>query len=481
MRKFLIAFGVALLFASPARPKSAAEDSGAPKVSQLEYFIATEMERQGIPGLSMAVVGPDFTWAKGFGFADLENRVPATEQSSYRMASVTKPMTAIAILDLVEEGKIELDAEVQTYVPWFPKKQYPITIRQLLGHIGGMSHYRNYMTEGRIREPKNTREAIAIFQDFDLIAEPGTKYSYSSYGFNLLGAVIEGASGRSYGEFMRERVWGPMGMTSTRMDDPREIIPNRVRGYTFENGTVRNSEYVDISSRFAGGGTRSTVLDMTRLAREVGRVLDPATVTTMWTTLATRDGKETGYGLGWSVGPLGGRPSSGHSGSQQETRTLLVHLPREGYTIAVASNYEDASLWPFVNRAGLVFLGDTWGIRPYVDKDEKLLEHIWVDDRMLRPEDIRKLKLDRKTKAKLEQWSRDWYALLSDDFVRARPEDVAASLRGRTIIPNYANELLNVAERRKDSQLAALVAELYPRWASSDNVKKRMAAITGGN
>ena len=477
MRKFLTLFVAATLFASTAHPRSAAEDSGAPKFAQLEQFIAAEMQRQEMPGLSMAIVGPDFTWAKGFGFADLENRVPAAEQSSYRMASVTKPMTAIAIMDLVEEGKIDLDAEVQTYVPWFPKKQYPVTIRQLLGHIGGMSHYKNYNVEGRIREPKNTREAIAIFQDFDLIAEPGTKYNYSSYGFNLLGAVIESATGRPYGEFMRERVWRPMGMTSTRMDDPREIIANRVRGYSMVDGKLLNSEYVDISSRFAAGGTRSTVLDMTRLAREVGRVLGPATVETMWTTLATRDGEKTGYGLGWVVGPLGGRPYVGHSGSQQETRTLLVHLQREGYTIALASNYEDASLWPFANRAGLLFLGDTWGIRPYVDKDEKLLEHIWVEDRMLRPEEVRKLKLDRRTKTKLEQWSRDWFALLTDDFVRARPEEVAESLRDRTIIPNYANELLNVAERRKDPQLAALVAELYPRWAAAGNVKKRIAAI----
>jgi CubicO group peptidase (beta-lactamase class C family) len=453
MRKFLSVFLVALWTVAAAAADAPIDD--------FERFIRSEMERQGIPGLSVALVTPELIWSNGFGFADLENRVRATEHSSYRMASVTKPMTAIAILELVEQGKVDLDAEVQVYVPSFPKKAYPVTIRQLLGHIGGISHYRNYEMEGRIREPKNTKEAIAIFQDFDLVAAPGTKYVYSTYGFNLLGAVIEAASGRTYGDFMREHVWRPMGMNATRMDDPREIITNRVRGYTFENGRLRNSEYVDISSRFAGGGTRSTVLDMLRLAREVGNVLKPETVDLMWTSLATSDGEKTGYGLGWSVSTVAGKFQVAHSGSQQETRTL-------------ASNLEEAALNRFANRAALIFLGDVWGMRPYVDNadDQKL-----VDQTSLLPDEIRKLRVDRRTRQKLERWAREWQALLTPEFVRANPEEVAESLRGRTIIPNFANELLNLAERRNDAQLAALVKELYPRWAAHEGIRKRIEAI----
>ena len=331
------------------------------EIRSFEQFAAEEMARQKIPGISVAVKSGDFEWSRGFGFADVENQVPAKAESSYRMASVTKPMTAVAVLELVEEGKIDLDAEVQTYVPYYPRKQHKVTVRQLLAHQGGISHYRDYSKEGRIREPKNTREAIAIFADFDLINEPGTAYSYSSYGFNLLGAVIEGASGKSYGEYMTETVWKPLGMTSTRMDDPRALIPNRVTGYTLgDDGTLRRSEYVDISSRFAGGGTRSTVTDMIRFIDGIagGKVLKAETVDGAWTQTPTRDRRYTSYGLGFSVYTRNGRWVVAHSGSQQETRTLMMMMPRERFAIAIASNFEDANLGAFENRLIELFLGD---------------------------------------------------------------------------------------------------------------------------
>jgi CubicO group peptidase (beta-lactamase class C family) len=332
------------------------------QLRDFEDFVAKKMTANQIPALSVAVMKGGFLWSKGFGFADLENKVPATADSSYRMASVTKPMTAVAVMKLVEQGKIDLDAEVQKYVPYFPRKNHPVTVRQLLGHLGGISHYRNYSVEGHIKEHKNTREALAIFQDFDLTGEPGTRYRYSSYGYNLLGAVIEGASGKPYGEFMTTEVWGPLGMTSTRMDDPRAVIPNRVRGYELADGKLRNSEFVDISSRFAAGGTRSTVVDMIRFAQGVdaGKVLERETVDLMWTGLVTRDGTATRYGLGWSVGPMGGRFRAAHGGSQQETRTELLYLPRENFAVAVATNLEDANLSIFLDRLALLFLGDSW-------------------------------------------------------------------------------------------------------------------------
>lgn len=352
---------VLLALPLPAQERYAAE------IRQLEQFIEAKMKETGMTAISVAIVKDDFLWQKGFGLADVENNVPATAESSYRMASVTKPMTAVGIMKLVEQGKINLDAEVQTYVPYFPKKQYPVTIRQLLGHLGGISHYKNYATEGRIREPKNTREAIRIFEDFDLVAEPGTRYNYTSYGYNLLGAVIEGASGRSYGEFMLDEVWKPLGMTSTVMDDPRAIIPKRVRGYTMEGGKLRNSEYVDISSRFAGGGTRSTVGDMIRFVQGVadGKVLKPETVRMMWTPQTLRAGTFTNYGLGFGFAPSSGRFVVAHSGSQQEVRTDFGWLPGERFGYALASNFEEASLDDFASRIALIFLGDTWNVSSY--------------------------------------------------------------------------------------------------------------------
>lgn len=196
-------------------------------IKLFDEFVQKQMALDKTPGLSVGFMKGDFVWAQGYGYSDLENRVPTKPESAYRLASVTKPMTAVAILQLVEKGKINLDAEVQTYVSYFPKKPWPVTVRQLLGHLGGISHYKNAEQELHIKTRKSTREAIAIFENFDLVAEPGTRYSYTSYGYNLLGAVIEAASGMSYGEYMRQNVWQPLGMSDTRMDDPLEVIPNR--------------------------------------------------------------------------------------------------------------------------------------------------------------------------------------------------------------------------------------------------------------
>jgi CubicO group peptidase (beta-lactamase class C family) len=317
-----------------------------------DEFAQKQMALDKTVGVTIGFMKDDYVWVKGYGYADLENKSPAKAESAYRLASVTKPMTALAILQLVEKGKINLDAEVQTYVPYFPKKPWPITVRQVLGHLGGISHYKNPANELHIKEHRSTREAIAIFENFDLVAEPGTRYSYSSYGYNLLGAIIEAASGMSYGDYMKQNIWQPLGMTNTRMDDPLEVIPNRVRGYQLVNGQVKNSEFIDISSRFAAGGTRSTVPDLLKFAKGIidGRVLKSDTMETMATSMSTRAGRLTNYGMGWETSPYNGRYIITHSGGQQETRTLLYILPTRKLALAVAVNFEGSNPGVYLDR-----------------------------------------------------------------------------------------------------------------------------------
>jgi CubicO group peptidase (beta-lactamase class C family) len=353
MRRATLPFLLVFLFATAA----VAEPHDA-KLRELEAFIEKTMKEQQMPGLSVAIVTRDFRWSRGFGFADLENDVEATADSSYRMASVSKPMTAAAILKLADDGKLDLDADVHTYVPYFPRKPHPVTIRQLLGHLGGISHYRDYDREGRLKEPKTTRESIAIFADWELVHEPGTKYLYSSYGYNLLGAVIEEVSKQPFGTYLRENVWKPLGMNATVMDDPRAIIPHRVDGYVLENGKLLRSEYVDISSRFGGGGTRSTVGDMVRLFEGLaeGKVLKAESRELAWKSQWTKDGKPTSYGLGFGVEVLKGFEGIAHTGSQQETRTSLTMVPSRRFLVALASNFEDAKLAPIKAKIVDLFL-----------------------------------------------------------------------------------------------------------------------------
>ncbi|HEX6717812.1 MAG TPA: serine hydrolase [Pyrinomonadaceae bacterium] len=337
------------------------------ELKEFDDFVARQMKLDKTPGLTIGFMKDSFVWVKGYGFADLENRVPAKPESAYRLASVTKSMTAVAIMQLVDKKKIDLDAEVQTYVPYFPKKQWPVTVRQVLGHIGGISHYKNADKELHIKEHKSTREAIAIFQDFDLIAEPGTRYNYSSYGYNLLGAIVEAASGMSYGEYMKQNVWGPAGMTDTRMDDPQEVIPNRVRGYRLVNGEVKNSEFVDISSRFAAGGTRSTVPDLLKYAKSIidGRLLSSESMISATTSMSTRDGRLTNYAMGWDARPFNGRYILTHSGGQQETVTLLYILPARKLALAIGMNFESGNPGVYLDRLFQIVSGMPLQIQYY--------------------------------------------------------------------------------------------------------------------
>ena len=339
-----------------------------------ENYVKERMAFDRGVGISVGFIKDDFIWAKGFGYADLENKTPTKADSAYRLASITKTFTAIGILQLVEKGKIDLDAEVQTYVPYFPKKKWPVTIRLVLGHLGGISHYRDYDKEGHIKEHKNTKEALAIFSDFDLVAEPGTKYNYSSYGFNLLGAVIEGASGQSYGDYIKENIFVPLGMENSRLDDPVELIPYRVRGYRIINNQIRNSEYVDISSRFAGGGTRSTAVDMLKYARGVieGKLFKKETAEMMFTSMATREGQLTGYGMGWSVNPWNGHFQVAHGGAQAETATYLLILPKIKFALFMGSNREGFPLHSYAERLTELVLNQDLNSSPYAAGKENL-------------------------------------------------------------------------------------------------------------
>ncbi|MGK5030367.1 serine hydrolase [Janthinobacterium sp. MDT1-19] len=360
--------GALALLCGVAQAASAPSAVLTARLADFDGWVAQRMGAQRIPGVTVGFSQGEVEWVKGYGYADLENRVPATARSSYRLASVTKPMTALAILQLVEQGKIDLDAPVQTYVPYFPLKAFPVTVRQLLGHLGGIDAYRDSKAEQHFKEHKDTRQSIAVFEQFDLIAEPGTRFRYTSYGYNLLGAVIEGASGESYGGYMRRHVWGPLGMDATVMDEPDAVIAHRVRGYRLAGQEWKNSEFVDISSRFSAGGTRSSVSDMLAFGRGIhaGKILSAASVAAMVQPMATRAGRLTNYGMGWEVFPTGGRYAIAHSGQQPETVTYLYSFPSRKLTIAVAANLERVNPEAFVQRLFEVVTGEPWQLKTYI-------------------------------------------------------------------------------------------------------------------
>jgi serine beta-lactamase-like protein LACTB len=324
-------------------------------VDKTREVIAKTMAAQNIPGLSVAVeIDGTIVWSEGFGFADLENNLKVTPATRFRIASVSKPITATAMARLYEQGKLDLDAPVQKYVPEFPSKGVVITARQLVGHLSGIRHLRRDPDPekdefyDRKTYCRNVTEGVRRFQADPLDFAPGTKFGYSSKGFVLLSAMLERISGQEYPDLMQKEVFGPLRMSSTSGDDNRRIIPNRSRFYSLDaNKTVINAPYIDQSCDWAGGGLLSTSEDLVRFgsAHIQSGYLKKETLEKMFTSQKTPDGKETGTGWGWRINrDKEGRLYYYHPGENVGGRSYLWVYPQEKVVVAMIHNVTGAHL-----------------------------------------------------------------------------------------------------------------------------------------
>ena len=332
--------------ASPLQAQSKSLSSE--KRAQIEKAASTFMAANSVPGISVAVVQDgELAWSQGFGMADLENFVPATSSTLFRLASISKPITATAILQLSERGKLDLDAEVQNYCPAFPKKEWPITSRELLSHLGGIRHY-NADGKGDIPEDSakhfaTMAESLQIFAGDPLVAKPGTKFHYSTYGYTVLGCVLEGAASEKYADFVKENVFEPAGMVQTQTDDFFAIVLHRSRWYHKDKaGAVQNAGVLDSSYKIPGGGMISSADDMARfeIAIMANKLLKPSTREAMWTPQKAADGSQNGYVLGWGTQKKFGLALVEHTGSQQGTSTSIILAPERRAGIVVLINMD---------------------------------------------------------------------------------------------------------------------------------------------
>jgi len=320
---------------------------------QLQDTISKFMAATSAPGVAAAVVlKGEEAWSEGFGMADLENSVPVTPHTLFRLASVSKPITATAAMQLWEQGKLDLDAPIQKYCPAFPQKEWPITTKELLGHLGGVRHYRPENDE----ETNNTKHfddpiaaGIQFFAADPLVAKPGTKFSYSTQGFTLVGCAIEGATHEKYVDYVVTHIFQPAHMTESRWDDRYAIIPRRTRFYSkAKTGAVVNADFLDASYKIPGGGWLSSADDMASFEVAILRdaLLKRATRDVMWTPQqpSTPDVAEEGhhsYALGWGTGNSSGVPDVGHGGGQQGTSTFIVLAPAQQMGVVVLINMDD--------------------------------------------------------------------------------------------------------------------------------------------
>jgi CubicO group peptidase (beta-lactamase class C family) len=319
-------------------------------VEKARQIVRAGVSEQNLPGVSVAVgAGGEIVWAEGFGYADLENRVRVEPATRFRIGTASAALTSAAVGLLLDQGRLKLDDEIQTYVPAFPRKQWPVTLRQLMGHLAGVGNDAGDEEPLSIRCDK-TIDGLKRFAERPLLFEPGTRYRYSSYGWVLLSAAVEAVADEPFFTFMRRQVFEPLGMEGTRGAAAPESIPNRANYYFPQlagdprYGPQEHRE-VNLSCLSGSSAFLSTASDLVRFALAIdgGKLLQPATVQSLQASQRLPSGEETGYGLGWDLetAELLGRPTRviGHDGDVMGGMLAsFMTFPEHGIVVAVTSN-----------------------------------------------------------------------------------------------------------------------------------------------
>jgi CubicO group peptidase (beta-lactamase class C family) len=311
------------------------------------------------PGTAVAVaVGNDIVWSTAFGYADVERHRPVSRATQFRIYEVAMPVTAAALCRLADEGRIDLDAPVQRYLPGVIDADVPVSARQLATHLSGA---RDFSDGEDLPAPcADARDAVRRLPPGIFVRPPGLSYAMSRPGYAVLSAVLEAASGKSFPDLLAETVASPAGMASTMADDPRRFLPGRTlfyeRGWFGLLGTART---VDPSCRWGGGGLLSTTGDLVRFGEALvhGDFLRRETLEAMFTPVRTRFGEDTGYGLGWHVETdARGRRWVWHGGRGIGGRAAIVLVPHARLVTVMLSNIEGERLDEHARRITAYFL-----------------------------------------------------------------------------------------------------------------------------
>lgn len=312
------------------------------RADDVDDYIRAEMLKRHIPGASVAVVRDgEVVLAKGYGLANAELAVPATEETVYQLASVTKQFTATAIMMLVEEGKLGLDDKIAGHLEGLPEAWGEVTIRQLLSHTSGIKSYTDVGGfEKTTRKDYEPREIIDLVAKEPLEFAPGKEHRYCNTGYFLLGMIIEKVAGKPYGEFLDERIFKPLGMSRTRTNDLRAIIPGRAQGYEWDGKQLRNGEYVSPTQPYAAGMLVSCIADMLKwdAALSSAKVLKPEVLEQMWAPAPLSGGDRADYGFGWQVGKVNGHRLISHGGGIPGFSTEISRFVDDKLTVIVLTN-----------------------------------------------------------------------------------------------------------------------------------------------
>ncbi|WP_207512933.1 serine hydrolase domain-containing protein [Longitalea luteola] len=355
MKKATLLFFV-LLFSVPL---SSQVLSGQRSIKKIDELI-TRSYHSIAPGCVVLVSEKGkVVYEKGFGQANIELNVPMRPEMLFRLGSITKQYTAIAILQLIEQGRISLQDSLQKFVNGFPYKGHTITIEHLLTHTSGIVDYEvlDFHIPNAIRidfQPKQMIDSLGVLP---LAFIPGTKFSYSNSNYFLLGFILEKVTGKAYKSYMKENVFTPIGLSETFYDSPVEIIKNRMPGYTKGSTGYQNAGYLSMNQVFSAGALLASARDLFRWhqALYAYKLVKKETLDKAVAPFRFSDGKLSQYGYGWFIKELRGRKLIGHGGAIDGFRSMEVYLPEEDIFIAALFNSDDNGFFPlFENITNLV-------------------------------------------------------------------------------------------------------------------------------
>jgi CubicO group peptidase (beta-lactamase class C family) len=317
------------------------------------------MEKHKIPGLAILVSRDGHPIrAQGYGFSNVELQVPVKPETVFQSGSMGKQFTATAVMMLVEEGKVHLDDSLTKYFPEAPPTWKQVTVRNLLSHTGGFTDYpRNF----DFRRDYTEADLIKIVEKIPLAFPPGTKWSYSNIGYLTLGLLIHRVTGKFYGDFLQERIFVPLGMSTTRIISEADIIPNRAAGYRLLKGELKNQEWVSPTiNTTADGSLYLSILDLAKwdAALYSEQLLKRSSLDQMWTVVKLNNGTPNSgnYGFGWDIETKDGHKCIGHGGSWQGFRTHISRYVDEKLTVVVLINQADASPGPITDHIAEMYL-----------------------------------------------------------------------------------------------------------------------------
>ena len=323
--------------------------------------------------------------SKGYGMANIELAAPNTPQTVFRLGSVTKQFTAMAIMILQEHGKLRVSDPICQYLTDCPAAWQPLTIKHLLTHTSGIPNYTNFPDFARTAVlPTPAADMVGMLKDKPLEFAPGEKFAYSNSGYYLLGLIIERASGKPYADFLQESIFTPLAMNQTGYDSTSRIIRNRAAGYARQAGETVNAAYMDMTIPFAAGALYSTTEDLLRWdqALYTDRLVSQKSLDEIFTPF------KGGYGYGWSIGRRFDRQEIGHGGGIYGFATQLDRFPADRVTVIVLSNVEGAAAGTIANDLGAVVFGAPYEIpkeRKAITVDTKILDQYVGEYRIASP------------------------------------------------------------------------------------------------